>query len=114
MAAAACWAITSHDEPPTFVESTQLGRSPRYSLTSTGASRDPCAPTPSMSFLANPASPIALRADWAISAVAVLSGTRPQSDSPTPTIATRFAAIRHGYHTDNVVHEKVESSFSLG
>ena len=45
--------------------------------------------------------------------MAVLSGTRPQSDSPAPTMATRFSGIGHGYHTDNDVHEFVEPSFSV-
>jgi 2-keto-3-deoxy-L-rhamnonate aldolase RhmA len=50
----------------------------------------------------------------AINAVAVMSGTRPQSDRAAPTIATRFETIHHGYHTDNAVHENVERAFSVG
>ncbi|AFS13866.1 hypothetical protein I548_4833 [Mycobacterium intracellulare] len=32
--------------------------------------------------------------------MAVLSGTRPQSDKAAPTMATRFDDIAHGYHID--------------
>lgn len=50
--------------------------------------------------LREPASATARREDWAISAMAVLSGTRPQSDKAAPTMATRFDDIAHGYHID--------------
>ena len=38
MAAMACSAMNSHELPPTWVESAHVGRRPRYSVTSTGAS----------------------------------------------------------------------------
>jgi 2-keto-3-deoxy-L-rhamnonate aldolase RhmA len=46
--------------------------------------------------------------------MAVLSGTRPQSDRAAPTIATLFAGIRNGYHIDNGVNDLMESTFSVG
>src|SRR5271167_412788 len=109
--------MTSQDEPPTLVASTHPGRRPRYSLTSIGGSSVPCAPKPSMSSFVRPASAIARRDDWAISAIAVLSGTRPQSDRPAPTMATRLLGIPNGYHIDNVadngVYRNIETVFSI-
>jgi hypothetical protein len=71
-----------------------------------------------MSSFASPASAIARRDDWAISAMAVLSGTRPPSDRPAPTMATRFRGIPNGYHIhnapDNAVYRNVETVFSIG
>ena len=46
--------------------------------------------------------------------MAVLSGTRPQSDRAAPTMATRLGGIRNGYHIDNGVNEWMEPSFSVG
>ena len=65
IAAVACSTMNSHVLPPTPVPSTQSGRSPRYSATSTGASRPvPLEPKPSTSALVSPASATARDAAW--------------------------------------------------
>src|SRR3954469_5862452 len=85
--------MNSHVLPPTLVPSTQSGRSPQYSATSTGGSEPvPHDPNPSMSSLVNPASAMARDAACWCSWNGDLSSTRPQSDSAAPTMATRFFA----------------------
>ncbi len=88
--ASAAWAaMTSQVEPPTEVESTQVGRRPRYSATSTGASVPrPAEAKPSITVRSRPESARARRAAWAWSAYGVASSTRPQSERDTPTTAT--------------------------
>lgn len=89
MASAAWAAITSQVAPPTAVESTQVGRSPRYSATSTGARvPSPAEAKPSTTERSRPESASARRAAWACRAYGVESSTRPQSASATPTTAT--------------------------
>ena len=81
--------MTSQVEPPTEVESTQVGRRPRYSATSTGASVPrPADAKPSTTSRPRPESARARRAACACSAYGVTSSTRPQSERATPTIAT--------------------------
>ena len=46
--------------------------------------------------------------------MAVLSGTRPQSDRAAPTMATRLSGIPNGYHIDNGVNDWMEPAFSVG
>lgn len=81
--------MTSQVEPPTEVESTQVGRSPRYSATSMGASvPSPADAKPSTTSRPSPESASARRAAWACRAYGVASSTRPQSERETPTTAT--------------------------
>lgn len=90
MASAAWAAMTSQVEPPTEVESTQLGFRPRYSATSTGARVPrPAEPKPSITSRPRPESASARRAAWACRAYGVASSTLPQSDRATPATATR-------------------------
>src|SRR5581483_1104449 len=93
MAAAACSVMNSQMEPPCPVESTQFGRMPRYSASSTGGNAPARAPKPSTSSLAMPASARARVVPWKFSWKAVLSSTRPQSDVDAPTMATRRFAM---------------------
>src|SRR5262245_49089972 len=96
MAAAACAAMNSHELPPTLVPSAQRGRNPQYSAISVGANRPvPHDPNPSTSAFVSPASAIARAAAWWCSSYAVLTSTRPQSDSAAPTIATRGLLATH-------------------
>src|SRR5260370_35282687 len=90
MASAPCAAITSHAAPPTEVESTQRGCTPRYSPTSMGAMVPvEVEPSPSMSAGVRPASCRARLLACAIRPYAVLDGVLPTSDSATPATATR-------------------------
>ncbi len=60
IAAVACSTMNSHVEPPTPVPSIHVGRKPRYSQISMGASMPmPLEPKPSMSALVRPASAMA-------------------------------------------------------
>src|SRR3974390_1110646 len=96
MAAAACSTMNSQMAPPCPVESTQLGRRPRYSASSTGGSAPVSDMRPSTSDLSIPASASARVVPWKLSSNAVLSSTRPQSEVDAPTIATRrFGIPRH-------------------
>lgn len=89
MASAAWAAITSQVDPPTEVESTQVGFSPRYSATSTGASvPSPAEANPSTTDRSRPESASARRAAWACRAYGVAVSTRPQSARDMPTTAT--------------------------
>ena len=82
--------MTSHDDPPTVVESTQRGVMPMYSATSTGAIvPSPVDANPSIWSGRNPASERARREACAISAYGVMSSTLPTSDNATPAMATR-------------------------
>src|SRR5436309_2260420 len=86
--------MNSQELPPTLVPSAHVGRSPQYSAISVGASRPvPHDPKPSTSALVSPASANARDAAWWCSSYAVLTSTRPQSDSAAPTIATLFRSI---------------------
>src|SRR5260221_5595518 len=90
MAAYACSTMNSHVAPPTPVESTHVGRRPMYSATSTGASIPvPQDMKPSTSSLVRPASASARDTPCWQRWNAVLSSTRPMSDSAAPTTATR-------------------------
>ena len=89
MAAAACSTMNSQMLPPCPVESTQLGRRPRYSASSTGGNAPVSDMNPSTSDFSIPASASARVVPWKFSSKAVLSSTRPQSDVDAPTIATR-------------------------
>src|SRR6478672_8751429 len=107
MASTAWAAITSHDAPPTDVESIHRGRSPRYSLTSIGAIvPSDVDPTPSTSSLVRPASANAARLDRAMSSKGV-PGAVPAS--ATPAIATRRAITRPRSHALHPRGEGVES-----
>src|SRR5699024_6162253 len=89
MASAACASMTSHEAPPTEVESIQRGLRPRYSPTSVGGSVPcPVDARPSMSLGCSPASETARLLACAISSYGVLSSTRPTADSATPAMAT--------------------------
>ncbi len=94
MAATACSTMNSQMLPPCPVESTQLGRRPRYSASSTGGSAPVSDMNPSTSDLAIPASANARFVPWKLSWNAVLSSTRPQSEVDAPTMATRRPGIR--------------------
>ncbi|CAM5263891.1 hypothetical protein STANM309S_06345 [Streptomyces tanashiensis] len=105
IASAACAAMTSQVAPPTAVESTQRGRRPRYSATSTGARVPrPAEARPSISERSSPLSARARRAAWACRAYGVASSTRPQSERETPTTATR-RELRVVVGMDLTVHQ---------
>ena len=93
MAAAACSSMNSQTLPPCPVESTQFGRRPRYSVSSTGGSVPFSDMNPSTSDRSIPASARARVVPWKHSSKAVLSSTRPQSEVAAPTMATRRPGI---------------------
>ncbi len=72
--------MNSQTLPPCPVESTQFGRRPRYSVSSTGGRAPLSDMNPSTSDRSIPASARARVVPWKQSSNEVLSSTRPQSE----------------------------------